>query len=284
MKLGGPKLRAPQVRAPKFVGDLTRDLRDRHLLIPVVALLVAIVAVPVALKSSAESAPPPPPASGAELEGLATQPAVLAESETVRDYRERLDTLKSKNPFRQAFDAPKLSEGQQIEGFDDSLDTGTTTGTTPPPTDTVDTSTGTTTSSTGSTDTGSGSGTSSEPEPQTSTRYFTYRIDVLVGPQGDERERNGIEDVALLPSSSRPVIAFLGIESGSKAVFSVSADVASTSGEGNCSPSASNCRYLTLREGQSRTFDYTPNGVTYRLKLRKIRTVKLGKAPDVSVP
>jgi hypothetical protein len=283
MKLRGPKLRSPQVRAPKFVSDLARDLRDRHLLIPVVALLVAIVAVPVALKSSAESAPPPPPASGAELEGLATQPAVLAESETVRDYRERLDTLKSKNPFRQAFDPPKLGEGQQIQGFDDSLDTGTPTGTTPPPTDTVDTSTGATTSGTSSTD--SGSETSSEPKPQTTTRYFTYRIDVLVGPQGSERERNGIETLTFLPSKSKPVVAFLGVtESGGKAVFLVSEDVSSTSGEGACFPSQSNCQYLVLRDGQSRTFDYTPDGLTYRLKLRDIDAVKLDKAPGVSVP
>jgi hypothetical protein len=279
------KLRAPRmnVRAPKFVTDVARDLRDRHLLIPVIALLVAIVAVPVALKSSAEPAPPPPPAGDA-LDGSATQPAVLAESVTVRDYRERLDALKSKNPFRQTFSAPKIGEGQQIAGLDDPLTTGTTpapTGTTSDPAATS--SSGTTTSSTGSTN--SGSNTSSEPKPDTITRFVARRIDILVGPEGSETERNGVEQLTLLPSKSKPVVAFLGVsESGGKAVFLVSNDVSSTSGEGSCFPSQSSCEYLVLREGQSRTFDYTPDGVTYKLKLRKIRDVKLSKAPGVSIP
>jgi hypothetical protein len=57
-------------------------------------------------------------------------------------------------------------------------------------------------------------------------------------------------------------------------VFLVSNDVSSTSGEGSCFPTQSSCESVILREGQSRTFDYAPDGVTYRLKLRKIRAVK----------
>jgi hypothetical protein len=281
MKLRGPQLKGPHIRAPKFVTDIARDLRDRHLLIPVVALLVAIVAVPVALKSSTEPAPQPPAAADS-LDSAATEPAVLAENVTVRDYRERLDELKSKNPFRQAFSAPKIGQGQQIAGLDDSVDTGATSA----PTGTTDTSTSTGTITDTSTPSSGATGDTSSPSPpHTTTRYFTYGIDVLVGPQGDERERNGIEAITFLPSDSKPVAAFLGTrESGREAVFSVSEDVSSTSGEGSCSGSASNCGYLTLREGQSRRFDFTPDGKTYRLKLRDIRVLKLDKAPGVSAP
>jgi hypothetical protein len=281
MKLRRPKLGGPQIRAPKFVGDVARDLRDRHLLIPVVALLVAIVAVPVALKSSAEPAPPPP-ASGAELEGAATQPAVLTENATVRDYRDRLDELKSKNPFRQSLDPPKVGPGQQVAGLDNGANTGTPTGT-PPPTDPGDVPSVGTVASPDSTDTGSTDSTKPKPKPRTTTRYFTWEIDILFGPKGAVRERNGVQGIALL-SSKKPVVAFLGIEGGKKAVFLVSDDVSSTSGEGACVPSPSSCQYVYLREGQARTFDYTPNGVTYKLKLRKIRAVKLDKASTVSVP
>ena len=280
MKLRRPQLKGPEIRAPKFLGDVARDLRDRHLLIPVVALLVAIVGVPVALKSSAE--PPPPPPAGDSLDSSATQPAVLAENVTIRDYRERLDELKSKNPFRQAFGTPKLTDRQQIEGFDDSLRTGATdatTGTTTDPGTTTPTDGDTTTSTTGDS-----AGNTSSP-PQTTTRYFTHRIDVLVGPQGDERERSISEEFTVLPSKSKPVVALLGTaEGGRKAVFLVSDDVSATAGDGSCFPSASNCQYVTMREGQARTFDFVPDGVTYRLKVRKIRTVKLDNPPGVSVP
>jgi hypothetical protein len=280
VKLPKPQLKGPQIRAPKFLTDVARDLRDRHLLIPVVALLVAIVAVPVLLKSSAEPAPPPPPAADA-LDGAATQPAVLAESVTGRDYRERLAELKSKNPFRQAFTAPKIGDDQGIAEVADSLDTGAA----PAPTDAsdagtaTDTSTGTSTSTSSSSDSGGDNSSSQHP----TIRFYTYRIDVSVGPQGDLKERNGVDQLTLLPSSSKPVVAFLGITgSGRQAVFSVSDDVSATSGEGSCAPSPSTCHYLTLRTGQSRTFDYTPNGLTYRLKLRDIRVVRLDKAPGVS--
>jgi hypothetical protein len=290
-QIRAPKLKGPEVKAPRFLTDVFRDLRDRHLLVPVVALLAALVAVPVLLKSTSEPAPPAPPAAGSELDGAATQPAVLAEDVTVRDYRDRLEALKAKNPFRERFSSPKLGSGEQIAGLQDTSPTGSPTGTTGSPTGTTGT-TGMTSDTSGSTavgttpSSGDGSGnTSSSPPTHTTTRYFTRRIDVLVGVQGAEKERNGIDAITFLPSESKPVVAFIGTrDSGGKAVFAVSDDVASTSGEGSCAPSSSNCQYLTLHEGQARTFDYTPDGRTYRLKLREIRVVKLDKAPGVSGP
>jgi hypothetical protein len=277
MKLRPPQLKGPQIRAPKFLSDVARDLRDRHLLIPAVALLVAIVAVPVLLKSTTEPAPPPPVAES--LDGAATQPAVLAENVTVRDYRERLDELKSKNPFRQSFSETQVGDDQQIAGLDDSIDTGTT----PAPTGTSDAGTSTDTSTSTSTSSSGDSGDTTSSSPHNTIRYFAYRIDVSVGPQGDLKERNGVDQVTLLPSNSKPVVAFLGITgSGRQAIFSVSDDVSATAGDGSCAPSSSMCQYLALRKGQRRTFDYTPNGLTYVLKLRDIRVVRLGKAPGVS--
>ena len=101
-----PKAAQTQVRVPRAVEDLYRDMRDRRLLLPALALIVAIVAVPFLLTTPKEPAPVPAafqPPEGSE----AVAPAVLAEEEVgVRDYRKRLDELKSKNPFADSFTLP----------------------------------------------------------------------------------------------------------------------------------------------------------------------------------
>jgi hypothetical protein len=47
------------VRAPQLLTDLYRDLRDRRLMVPAVALAVALIAVPMALSSSAPTSTAP---------------------------------------------------------------------------------------------------------------------------------------------------------------------------------------------------------------------------------
>ena len=79
-------------------------MRDRRLIIPAVALLVAIAAVPIVLGSSSESSVTPP-ATVADPDAVAVEPAVLAVQEIgVRDYRKRLSELEQKNPFGSRFD------------------------------------------------------------------------------------------------------------------------------------------------------------------------------------
>ncbi len=112
------------VRLPGFLTDLYRDLRDRHLLLPAVALIVALVAVPMVLAKDEAPPPlgPPPPTD----ETAATVPAVLAGTEvSVRDYTKRLEQLKSKNPFDQQFPvSPDTLDGS---GSGSATSTGTTT-------------------------------------------------------------------------------------------------------------------------------------------------------------
>ena len=62
-------MRLPEVKTPKFLTDLVRDLRDRRLLPLVAVLVVAIVAVPIALSKSA--AQPPSTAAKSSLLGAA---------------------------------------------------------------------------------------------------------------------------------------------------------------------------------------------------------------------
>ena len=112
MRLGGPKLRMPDLsavrsklpgrsgsetgstlKAPAFLNDLYYDLRDRRLLLPLALVLVAIAAVPFLLGSKPKPVPAPPGGgiaaavgdggSGSKLTVVEAQPGL-------RDYHKRL--------------------------------------------------------------------------------------------------------------------------------------------------------------------------------------------------
>jgi hypothetical protein len=260
------------IQPPQLLGDLYRDLRDRRLLPVALLLLAALVAVPVVLSSSSASTPAAPvsaPATASEEDSIA-QPAVLAEDFGIRDYSKRLEQFKTKNPFRQQFQLPEVTSSTLTEGPIASTDA--TSSTSESTDDGGSASTGTATSTTSSTpDT-------SDPIARTDTQreLVTHRIDVRVGPSGDLQEREGVKQLSLLPSKGTPVVAFLGAsEDGKRALFLVSGDVSAVSGDGRCLPSPSSCSYLTLKEGEQASFDYTPDATTYELRLEAIREVLL---------
>ena len=118
---------------PQLLTDLYRDLRDRRLLLPAAVLAVALIAVPVALSSSAATAPTTPPTApdaGASLRQTATEPAVLTRELGVTEYRKRLQALQSKNPFRQQFTLPEVTS--KVEGSSVTEPVGDTTALTTP--------------------------------------------------------------------------------------------------------------------------------------------------------
>jgi len=272
-----------KLQPPRLLLDVLRDLRDRRLLIPAVALLASLVAVPTLLSRSAPPPPPPAPEAGTDVaEAIATEPAVLTDEVSVRDYKRRLDQLKSKNPFQEHFTL-ELTDGGGLapSGLADEPE---------PVASSAPTGSVSTTSSGSAGPTGTSSPTpappASEPQPPPpEVRYLAYRIDVAVGPVGAVETLDDVPQLKLLPSNDVPVVAFLGVTgNGRKAVFLVSDDVASTSGDGVCFPSAGTCSYLVMGEGDVRTFDFTPDTTTYRLKLRRINEVELKKRSGVSIP
>ncbi len=272
------------VKAPQFLSDLYRDLRDRRLLLPAIALAVALVAIPMVLKGTGSEAVPPPPAAPVAVEdAAAVQSAVLAEQVGIRNYRKRLAALKEKNPFTQRFAPPAANE---LAGDIASTDTTATL-----PTDTSTASSSS--SSTSSTSTSTGTDTAPilddgasgpEPQPEVVTeepkiRFYTSRVDVTTGPVGDLKKVDGVRGLDLLPNDRKPLVSFLGIsETGDTAVFLVSADVTATDGDGSCAPkSPAPCQFLTLKEGETRYLDYGPDRTRYRLTVRKIRVVRVPK-------
>jgi hypothetical protein len=256
-----------KVQAPAFAQDLYKDMRDRRLIIPAVALLIAIVAVPVALSSSPESAVSvSPPAS--DPQAVAVEPAVLAVQEVgVRDFRDRLDDLKRKNPFGGRFE-PKAVKTDKVGELKDPTDA--TGGASP-----VDTGTSPVDSSP------TPSNSSDPPAPVQPQEPFVLvpRIDVEVGNVDRNRRKSidGVKSGEVLPWKSAPTAMFLGNsdDSGS-AEFLVSRDVSSVNGDGHCKPGKNNCEFLTLGDGDSAYLRFA-DGNRYVITVKHIYFVRVSE-------
>ncbi|MGH2951054.1 MAG: hypothetical protein ACRDKX_03315 [Solirubrobacterales bacterium] len=266
-----------RIQTPQFVSDFLRDLRDRRLVIPVVALLVALVGVPVVLSSGgAEVVAPPAPAPVDAEDATQVQSAVLAEQSGIRNYRKRLEALKSKNPFKQQFTSIPGSKdgGDQDAGGDsgsvssvlDALSNGTSAGGSSAPDQPVSSDGGEGTSS--SVEPPASAPASTEPRPvKPQIRFFSGRVDVTVGPLEDTKKVRGVRALDMLPSEKLPVAAFMGLtEDGGKAVFVVSSHVTHSDGDGSCTPRGGDCQFLRLDVGEQRFFHF-PRGAIFRLRV-----------------
>ena len=188
---------------PGILSNLYRDMRDRRLLLPALALVVALIAVPVALSSSsATTAPPPAPAAaGAAQRGrhraggadraargdrLPQAPRAAQEQEPVPQAVHQRCRRAPSSRHRRSPSATS-STATTITGAGSSSATPSATSTVP--------ATGGSTTSTGST---TPSAPSSEPPsetPKPTTELIQRRIDVKVGPQGDLQKRSGVKQL-----------------------------------------------------------------------------------------
>jgi hypothetical protein len=241
--------------------------------------MVAIIAVPIALTASGSDAPETPaPEPGSDSASIAPegQSAVLAYDPGLRDYRERLDALTSKDPFEQQFQAPEV-DAAALEGT-------TLSGSGAGGSGAVSVSSGgggsgtsgaSSTSGTSSLDVGGDADTGARAPGARVTQYLFYEADVSVGLAGEAKRRNDISELTVLPSEQTPVVIYLGASiTGEKAVFLVSSDVDTSSGEGVCAlgvPPA--CQVLVLRPGEARWFVYGLDGKTYVLRLLRLDRV-----------
>jgi hypothetical protein len=253
------------------------------MLVPALALVVAIIAVPILLSKPSSSTPSPVAPDQTGAKATATEPAVVTEQLGVTNYRTRLDQLVSKNPFRKHFMAlPKSAKlTTTTSGGTSSTATGATSlssssisGTSVPASSTASAATPSTTSS-GS---GSGNSTSGSTKPQSSA-FYAFRISVAVGPAGDLTERNRVKRLAFLPGKNRPLVTFIGVtEDAKRATFAVSGDVSSVRGDGRCLPRRSACNFLELKQGDKDSLQYSSqHDRTFNLKLRGIKLVRVDK-------
>lgn len=288
------------VKPPQFFSDVYRDLRDRHLLLPAIALLIALVAVPVLLKSSTEPVPVPAVAAGGNASGSELTAAVLADdSVSVRNYRRRLAELKRKNPFQPQFEAAPNGGGGSgsATASSTSSTSGSTAGTSagssssggvgPAPVPTLPTVDETTVDETtvdettvnengGNGNGGNGGNQPSDEDVEVVNHLVTRRVDVMIGIPGDPKLRENVKPMTILPDEAAPVVAYLGTdEKGKRAAFVVAKDATLSGGTAACVPAPENCLYITLQKGETATLDFGPDGQTYDLRLLEIRDVQL---------
>ena len=243
----------------KFFGDVIYDLRQRNLLLVAIMLVVGIVAVPVLISTSGPGASAGPvgltanASADAHPEG---ESAVLAYQPGVRNFKQRLNDLSAKDPFKQQYPtaaAPTLDQGTSTSVSSTSSSVG----------------------STGSGNTGgNGSGkTKTKTKVKTETQTYVYETDVLVGESGGALTRlNRIPQFQFLPGPDKPVLVYLGTTSGgTQALFLVSTDVSSVGGQGTCFPTADKCQLLGLNPGQSADMVYAPDGKTYHVQVAQIK-------------
>jgi hypothetical protein len=255
----------------KFAGDVVYDLRSKNLLLPAVALLVALVAVPVLIARSGSDG-----SAGAYGLGGATSATTPPESENavvaynpgVRNFKKRLSHLGAKNPFTQQYtNSPSPSPGS--ESLAQALSGSSTSG-----------SSGVGGGSTGGGNSGGG-GKSPGKVTQQKTTYFWWESDVQVGEAGTPlTTMNSVKPFQFLPSPDKPVLTYIGTVSGTQAVFLVSNDVSSIGGEGTCFPSVDACQLLGLNAGKGADLIYGPDGKTYHVQVLRVRRVTSSKPPS----
>lgn len=303
--------------------NLVADIRNRRLLPVMIALLVAIVAVPFVI-----SGPEPvdEPTVGELGSGSAaldpagnplSAPAVLAERPVLRDYRERLDNFKRKNPFKQQLTGPPKAVQAEIArelALEESgggpagaggssapsgapaasatassapspLGTGSTgapggaaggSGSSAPP---VSDGSGGTSDPGGSGSDGQNTGSNKnggDNDKPDGVIILSYEADVRVGPIGNIRRQNKVEQLDFLPNETTRVFQFVKSDlDGTTATFAISPDAIERDGQGECQTSKrSDCELLKLKAGQSHQFTYEPNGKVYRLVLQRIKRIE----------
>ena len=255
----------------KFAGDVVYDLRSKNLLLPAVALLVALVAVPVLIARSGSDG-----SAGAYGLGGATSATTPPESENavvaynpgVRNFKKRLNHLGPKNPFTQQYTnspAPTPGADSLAQALTDSSTSGS--------------------SGVGGGSTGGGNSGGGDKSPgkvtQQKTTYFWWESDVQVGEAGTPlTTMNSVKPFQFLPSPDKPVLTYIGTVSGSQAVFLVSNDVSSIGGEGTCFPSVAACQLLGLNPGKGADLIYGPDGKTYHVQVLQVRRVTSSKPPS----
>jgi hypothetical protein len=256
---------------------LWQDLVERRLWPVAIVLVVALVAVPVLLLKPTKTASPPSPApagAGTGSPSLAFQPAVSTEGKKSSEIQKDLHSFKQKNPF--------TPQGLTSAGASGAAGSGTAT---PPATGTAGgtvtsgSSTGGGSSSNGSSTGSSGTGTGSPTRSQTKTFYWHYTVDVRFG-KTDKKDKT-LTEFRALPGSNNPVLVFMGVKSdGKTAVFLVSAK-ATTSGDGKCAPSDTECTFLYMKKHDKQTIEAVDakGGITdYPLELKSVN-VKQTSAP-----
>lgn len=265
---------------PPFLRNVISDLVEKRLWPVAVALVAALVAVPILLGGKSDATTPPvdtaaatssatpAPTTAAQVVSLEQQAAgKTANASSVRDpfvqhHQAHATNAQIRAAAKDA--AASLVKALHPDAKSTSSDTGSsssgsTGGSTPA------TSAPTTTTTTPTT-----------PATTPKKSVTTYSVDLSFGESGAEKKYNNIARLTPLPSSDSPFFVYMGLSADKRsATFLINGDVV-PSGDGHCTPSPDNCEQITLTKGDIEFFDMqsgTAGVVQYQLELRNIKTV-----------
>jgi hypothetical protein len=241
------------------VRSIFNDLVDRRLWPVALALVAALVAVPVLL-AGGSSAPAPDAAAPLANAAPASNPtaqAAISVSTPSTAPQNRPGSVR--NPFAQhkskaaaaptALTPPPAATGTPYVPSSPGVGLGLPT--TPSVTPIVP-------------NTGGGTNT---------TVTDVWRVDLRFGDAGNQKVRHDIPRLTPLPSATNPFFIFLGVMNDHKtAVFLISSDATAT-GDGKCTPNATQCDTIEMRAGDTEFFDVAQGNagvVQYELDLLKV--------------
>jgi hypothetical protein len=268
--------------------DVWAELQQKRLVPVAAAMLAALVALPFLLIKPAEQpAPPtsvPTASSGAKpLDSIDSKALARTADQEVSDGS-ALDAFLTKNPFKPVqdlgeeaalagaggdpFGGPQASasQGEAAVGSDGAG--GAVGG-------------GTSGGDTGGGVGGGGTTQPSQPDSGGESQKYTYVLDLTLIRGEESKHYNSFERLGMLPSESKPLLVFLGVTaSGNEASFLVDATV-TTSGEGRCKPSPTECGFVYLEPGEQQQFS-DPDGGAYTLQIDQIRKVSVEAAASAA--
>ena len=251
-----------------FFRDLLADLVTKKLWPLAAMLLAAIVAIPTKLTKheSTGGGTAAADASGqrAAREVAEAQPVVQLASDE-EGHTDSVRGLSAHDPF-----APRKAKSAS-----------TTSSQTSAAASTQPSSSG----GTGGSGGGSTGGTAPQPAPKkkSSTQYVSYHVDVRFGELGAEKTHNDVPRLTALPTSSSPIVVFVGVlKDGVTAVFLVTSE-AVPHGEGSCKPDKNSCTYIYMKAGETETLD-VPAGTAglaqYELKVLRVHKTTTTSAEE----
>ena len=254
-----------------LVRNLLADLVARRLWPVALALVVALVAIPVFLAGGSDDpAPAPAPAGNGDESAAVVAPAV--------DGPRVGANPTGRNPFAQR----DVSPGDPASATGGVQGNGGTTGSFDGTGGGVDITGGIGALEDADIIPVGGSGGVPVPKPKAKE---SYRVDLRFGQDGRLTARNDVARLSPLPSAENPFFVFMGVlADGETALFLVSSDAEAT-GDGTCKPTPENCERVEMQAGETEFFDVTtPDGaiVQYQLDLVRVSRVRSASAAVAS--
>lgn len=251
------------------VRTIVNDLREKRLWPVALALLAALVAVPLLLSTSSQGAPvaPLPPAAPAGPPAAATTAVSVQHGPT----HSRLSG-RGRDPFAQQGVSVGSTgrSGSSATARTATAATGSSgsAGSTGTHAGTAGTGTGAATGATTSLTTPPPTtpptpSVTPKPAPTGLTATQSYRVTIgLTNSAGDLNTIDLAQRLSLLPSARQPLLVELGVLKGGRRVLFVVQPGTVVKGPGTCTPGPIDCEILSLAEGQTEGISATsPSGV-----------------------